>query len=132
MTDEELAKHWNVSLEEVKSISDYMNKTYYLTVGKSKSNGLYYGCLFKIEDERSRLVVSSNQGFATADEAAEFMSTKFDNLELPTMKAELMGVPVDAYKTLKKIELEQKSTEKEHTQGTNLHPQQTAALRSGR
>ena len=36
MTDEELAKHWNVSLEKVKSISDFMNSNYALQIGKKK------------------------------------------------------------------------------------------------
>ena len=40
MTNEELAKHWGVSLAEVKRISDYMNQNYYFAVGQNKETKL--------------------------------------------------------------------------------------------
>ncbi len=43
MTNEELAKHWGVSLQEVKNISDFMNTHYYITVGCHKKTKLWHG-----------------------------------------------------------------------------------------
>lgn len=105
MTNEELAKLWNVSLSEVESIADYMNKNFYLCVGKSKSDGLYYGLMYRVDEKHGpMLALSSNQGYRTPKMAADVFNKVFDRIELPNVKAELMGVPVDAYKALKKID----------------------------
>lgn len=106
MTDEELAKHWNVSLEEVKSISDFMNNNFVLHVGKKKDNGLYYGLVFREDPKHGpMLAMSSNQGFETPREAAVFLNEVCDRIEMPKLRAKLMDVPTDAYKALKKIDL---------------------------
>lgn len=105
MTDEELAKHWNVSLDEVKSISDFMNNNYFLCVGQNKKDKLFYGLIYRMDEKHGpMLAVSTKQGYETAKEAADYMNNICDNLEFPEIKAELLGVPVDAYKTLKKID----------------------------
>ena len=106
MTNEELAAHWNVSLAEVKSISDYMNNLFTLHVGKSRKDGLYYGLMYRNDEKHGpMLAVSSKQGYKTPREAAEFLNGACDTMEMPNMRAELMGVPADAYKTLKKIDV---------------------------
>ena len=106
MTDEELAKHWNVSLAEVKSISDFMNKTYSLQVGKSKKDGLFYGLIYRMDKKHGpMLAISSKEGFKTPKAAAEFLNGVCDIMEMTQMRAELMNVPADAYKTLKKIDI---------------------------
>ena len=106
MTDEELAKHWNVALEEVKSISEFMNKNYVLTVGKKKDDGLFYGLVFREDPKHGpMLAMSSNQGFETPREAAVFLNNVCDKIEMPETRAKLLGVPEDAYKALKKIDL---------------------------
>lgn len=111
MTNEELAQHWNVSLSEVQNISDFMNKNYYLCVGKNKNDGLFYGLMYKIDEKHGPMLsVSSKQGYKTAKEAAVMFNEAFDNIEMSEMRAELMGVPVDAYKALKKIDTSSLST----------------------
>jgi hypothetical protein len=118
MTDEELAKHWNVSLNEAKSISDFMNKNYYLCVGKSKKDNLFYGLMYRVDKKHGpMLVVSSKQGYKTSKEAAITFNKVFDTLEMPEMKAKLIGVPVDAYKALKKIDT---STMTSHEKSHNM------------
>ncbi len=105
MTNEELAAHWKVSLEEAQSISDYMNKTFSMHVGKSKQDGLFYGLIYRIDERHGpMLTMSSKQGFDTPKEAADFMNETCDKMEIPAMRAKLMNVPVDAYKALKKID----------------------------
>ena len=105
MTNEELAEHWGVSLAEAKDISDYMNKNYYLCVGQHKKDKLYYGLMFRVDEKHGpMLAVSSKQGYSTPKEAADHLNEVFDTVQLPEMRAKLMGVPVDAYKALKKID----------------------------
>lgn len=104
MTDEELAKHWNVSLKEVKSIFDYMNKNYYLCVGKDRKSGLYYGLIYRNDAKHGpMLAVSSKQGFRTSQDAADFINGACDTMQMPEERAKMMDVPADAYKALKRI-----------------------------
>lgn len=106
MTNEELAQHWNVPLSEVESISDFMNNTFSLHVGKSKKDGLFYGLMYRMDEKHGpMLAVSSKQGYKTPKEAAQFLNDACDTMQMPDMRAELMGVPADAYKTLKKIDM---------------------------
>ena len=105
MTNEELAEHWGVSLAEAKDISDYMNKNYYLCVGQNKEDKLYYGLMFRVDEKHGpMLAVSSKQGYNTAKKAADTLNDLFDTVQMPETKAKLLGVPVDAYKALKKID----------------------------
>lgn len=105
MTNEELAKHWNVPLSEVESIADYMNKNYYLCVGQKKTDGLFYGLMYRVDEKHGpMLALSSKQGYKTPEAAADFFNKTCDRIELPNLKAKLMGVPVDAYKALRKID----------------------------
>ena len=63
MTEEELAKHWNVSLDEVKSISDFMNKNYCIYVGQNKKDELFYGLMYRMDEKHGpMLVVSAKNG----------------------------------------------------------------------
>jgi len=112
MTNEELAKLWNVSLDEVKRISDYMNKNYYLCVGKSRKDGLFYGLMYRMDEKHGpMLALSLSQGYETPQKAADVFNKVFDKIEMPELRAKLMGVPVDAYKTLKKIEIAPATTQ---------------------
>ena len=114
MTNEELAKHWGVPLSEAKDISDYMNKHYYLCIGKNKNDKLYYGLMFRVDEKHGpMLAISSKQGYKTPKEAAERLNEVCDTVQLPEMRAKLMDVPVDAYKALKKIDISK------YTQTTN-------------
>lgn len=115
MTNEELAEHWGVSLAEAKDISDYMNKNYYLCIGQNKEDKLYYGLMYRVDEKHGpMLAVSSKQGYDTAKEAADILNDVFDTIQMPETKAKLLGVPVDAYKALKKIDTSV-LTEKEKT-----------------
>ena len=125
MTNEELAKHWNVPLSEVESIADYMNKNYYLCVGKSKTDGLFYGLMYRVDERHGpMLALSSTQGYQTPKAAADFFNAICDKIEFPNLKAELMGVPVDAYKALKKID-----TKDWETKENNYIPTVSRSLR---
>lgn len=106
MTHEELAKHWGVSLEEVKSISDFMNAHYYLTVGRHKETKLWHGLMFELTDEEGALPreVLRTKGFKSELEAIQYWNKTVDDLKMPKIRAEmLLNVPQDAYKTLNKI-----------------------------
>ena len=109
MTNEELAKHWNTSVEEVKRISDFMNTHFYLGIARHRETGLFHGVMYTLHESPSGnktplLVLSSNQGFATRIEAIQNWNNSKDSWQMPKMKAQLLGVPVDAYKALDKIE----------------------------
>ena len=108
MTHEELAKHWGVSLQEVKSISDYMNAHYYLTVGQHKETKLWYGLMYEWHElpdgeKMPHLAVSSQKGFKTEKEAIQSLNQSCENWQMSLERAQLMNVPQDAYKTLIKI-----------------------------
>ena len=110
MTNEELAKHWGVSLEEVRRISDFMNSHYFLSVAKHKTTGLFHGVMYEMrEDDGERLpslVLSSEKGFKTKGEAAQYWNDCCDTWKMPKTRAEiLLRVPVDAFKALQKIDL---------------------------
>ena len=62
----------------------------------------YYEAIVKLSKESHK--ISSKQGYKTAREAADFMNKACDTMEMPDMRAELMNVPADAYKTLKIVE----------------------------
>lgn len=114
MTYEELAKHWNCDLAEVKSISDYMNKYYRLLVAQHKETGLYHGVICENRYKEDYIIpevrVSTNQGFETPKQAAELINSYMDRLKLPEVRAKLMQVPVDAWKALKKIDVSSMET----------------------
>lgn len=106
MTNEELAKHWGVSLEEVKSISDFMNAHYYLTVGRHKETKLWHGLMFEIGDKEGALPreVLRTKGFKSELETIQYWNKTVDDLKMPKIRAEMiLNVPQDAYKTLTKI-----------------------------
>ena len=108
MNNKELAKHWNCSASEVKSIAKFMNERFYLWIGEK--DGLFYGYMnekITYEDGSAvvRPAISINKGFKTPAEAAKALNKICDSLQMPKLRAELMEVPVDAYKTLKKIAL---------------------------
>lgn len=106
MTNEELAAHWKVSLDEVQSISDYMNKIYSMHVGKNKKDGLFYGLIYRMDEKHGPMLsLSSQQGFNTPAEAASFLNDVCDRIQMPEVRAGLMNVPTDAYKALKKIDI---------------------------
>ena len=120
MTNEELAAHWNVPLSEVESISDFMNKNYYTCVGKNKNDGLFYGLMFRIDERHGPMLsLSTSKGFETPKEAGDFFNKACDTIEMPNLRAELLGVPVDAYKAIKKIDTSVYATQ-EKTQFPSL------------
>ncbi len=109
MTNEELAKHWNVSLDEAKNISDFMNKTFYMTTGQKAGDRTFYGCIYeKFRDGSIRpvftLSANSNSGFETEKEAIESLNKVPERIKIPDARARLMGVPQDAFIALKRIE----------------------------
>ena len=107
MTHEELAKHWGVSLQEVKSISDFMNAHYYLTVGQHRETKLWHGLMFEITDEEGALpreVARTKKGFESQLDAVRYWNEQIDGIKMPKIRAEkLLNVPQDAYKALNKI-----------------------------
>ena len=105
MTNEELAKHWNVSLKEAEDISKFINKYYSLHIGKNRKDGLYYGLIYRMDEKHGpMLAISSKKGYRTPKEAIDFINSACDTMQMPEERAELLGVPADAYKALKKID----------------------------
>ena len=83
-----------------------MNNTYVLQVGKSKKDGLFYGLIYRMDQKHGpMLAMSSKQGYKIAKEAAQFINDACDTMKMPEMRAKLMDVPADAYKTLKKFDM---------------------------
>lgn len=109
MTNEELAKHWGVSLAEVKRISDYMNQNYYFAVGQNKETGLWHGIMYKMHTSPSGWrtplrKASSTMGFKMVREAVENWNKMADNMICKTNPV-FEGVPMDAYKAIQKLEM---------------------------
>lgn len=109
MTNEELAKHWGISLEEVGRISDYMNATYHFALGRNKETKLWHGLMYKMHESPSgnrtpHLWTSSKQGFKTEQEAAEHWNALADTM-IRQSNPVLENVPADAYKAIKKLEI---------------------------
>lgn len=108
MTNEELAKHWGVSLQEVKRISNIMNANFYCGIAQRKSDKLFYGVMYTLHESPSGsktplLLVSSKIGSQTETEAIQNWNKLLDRMALPKLRAEILGVPKDAYKALNKI-----------------------------
>ena len=109
MTNEELAKHWNVSLEEVKRISDFMNKNFYFCLAQKKETKLWHGRMYRMHISPSgnrtpHLWCESKQGFKTPREAAQNWNKLSDMIISESNPVEL-DVPKDAYKAIRKLEL---------------------------
>ena len=109
MTIEELAKHWNVSLDEAKSISDFMNRTFYMTVGQKHDDKTFYGVIFeRFKDGAVRpaftLSADPNQGFKTEKEVIDALNKVLERIKIPEFRAKnIMGVPQDAFIALKRL-----------------------------
>ena len=131
MTNEELAKHWGVSLDEVKRISNIMNANFYCGIAQRRSDKLFYGVMYTLHETPSGsktplLLVSSKIGSQTETEAIQNWNKLLDRMALPKLRAKILGVPQDAYKTLIKIPEPVRTAErhivsiwrdKEHTKG---------------
>jgi len=118
MTNEELAKHWDVSLEEVRRISDYMNHNYYFALAQHKETHLWHGVMYRFHTSPSgnrtpHLWTSSTKGFKTTREAVENWNKLTDDMVCGLNPA-LEGVPVDAYKAIKKLEMPAIVPHKQH------------------
>ena len=108
MMIEELAKHWNISLKEAQSISDFINNTFYMTIGQKHGDESFYGLIYeKFKDGAVRLAFSlsadSNHGFKTEKEAIEALNKAPHRIKIPDGRAKLMGVPQEAFIALKRI-----------------------------
>ena len=109
MTNEELAKHWSVSLEEARRISDFMNTNFYSVLARHKKTGLFYPLMYKMHEAPDgeitpHLFLSSKKGFEKAQDAVQFWNEMLNNHTYKYAEA-LWGVPADAFKALKKLEL---------------------------
>ena len=109
MTNEELAKHWGVSLQEVERISGIVNTHYHSAVGQHKKTKLFHPVLFKMHEAPSgaisfHLAVSCNKGFETEKEAARFWDELLDKMTIPDVD-NVWNIPADAFKALKKMEV---------------------------
>ena len=118
MTNEELAKHWGVSLVEVKRVSDYMNHTYHFALAQHKETKLWHGVMYKMHTSPSgcrtpHLWVSSQKGFRTQREAAEDWNKRTDTMICKSNPI-LEDVPVDAYKAIQKLEVAPSIPHKTH------------------
>ena len=123
MTHEELAKHWGVSLKEVKRISDYMNHNYYFALAQNKETKLWHGVIYKFHESPSgnrtpHLWTSSAKGFETEREAAKNWNELADTM-IRKANPILEGIPVDAYKAIKKLELSPIASHKAHKHTTS-------------
>ena len=118
MTNEELAKHWGVSLAEVKRISDYMNANYYFAIAQNRETKLWHGVMYKMHESPSgcrtpHLWVSSKKGFKTEREAVEDWN-KLTDIIFCKANPILEGVPVDAVKAIQKLEMPAVVPHKKH------------------
>ena len=108
MTIKELAKHWHVSLKEAKSISDFMNKTFYMCIGQKKGDPTYYGVIYEnFRDGAIRIALtlskSEKKGFDTCEEAIAALNRVPERIRIPDLRAKLMDVPRDAFIALKRV-----------------------------
>ena len=108
MTFEKLAKHWNVSLKEAKSISDFMNKTFYMATGQKNGDPTFYGFIYeKFRDGSERcaftLSLDADHGFETEEEAVKALNKAPERIHIPDGRAKIMGVPQDAFIALNRI-----------------------------
>ena len=109
MTDEKLAQHWNISLAEVKRISDYMNANYYFAVVQNKETKLWHGVMYKMHTSPSgnrtpHLWTSSAKGSKTVREAVKNWNQMADNMICKNNPI-FENVPADAFKAIKKLEM---------------------------
>ena len=118
MTNEELAKHWGVSLKEVNRISDYMNNNYYFALAQHKETKLWHGVMYKMHtsprgSRMPHLWTSSAKGFKTKREAVNNWNALADTMVCKSNPV-LEDVPVDAFKAIKKLEMPAVVSRKQH------------------
>ena len=106
MTNEELAKHWEVSLGEVNRISDFINKRYALDVIPvvDDSLKLWQGVMYAHDSQNKYILMESQDKFASRDQAILHWTKQIKNMKLTPGQAKLMKVPEDAFQVIKPVE----------------------------
>ena len=105
MTNEELAKHWNISQEEVNRISKFINTNYKLDVVPVTDDSLemWQGILYAYDPQNKYILMESKEKYASHDQAVLHWTRQIQNMEITPGQAKLMDVPVDAFRTIKPV-----------------------------
>ena len=110
MTNEELAKHWGVSLEKAQRISDTINQNFHLGIVKVAKGFQCVMYQMNVSPSGQKRVYEYFRipVFCKSTAQAIFVSnTLLDAgfIKLPTMFVEVMGVPQDAFVALKRLSM---------------------------
>ena len=106
MSPEELAKHWNVSLSEVQRISGFINSCYSVgIVPRTEDFCDVWKVILYAYDPRNKYVLMEDEGsYPDKVQAIIHGSRWAQNIKMTSGQAKNMGVPADAFLSLKPIE----------------------------
>ena len=113
MTNEELAQHWNISLEEVKNISNIINYLYSVElIPEHEASDIWKVVLRANDGRRNYILMEEGRSFSDKKQAIICGTKWAQNIKMTPGQAKLMGVPEDAYLTLRPIDGYQEIKEK--------------------
>ena len=106
MTNEELAKHWRFPQKEVERISALINDRYKLDILPTTEDSakLWQGVMYAYDPHNKYILMESKDRFISRDQAILHWSRQIRNMKLTNGQAALMGVPVDAFRTIKPVD----------------------------
>ena len=105
MTNEELAQHWNLSLREVKNISNIINYLYSVElVSKCRNFSKFWEVVLCANDgKKDYILMEEGNHFSDKEQAIVYGTHWARNIKMTRGQAELMGIPKDAFRILRPI-----------------------------
>jgi len=110
MTPEQLAQHWQVSVQEAENISRFINQWYKLGVVPvfEKGETRWQGVLYAYDPRNKYILMKSDKKFVNQDRAVLYWTNYMHRYQISQGQAQQMrsgqGVPTDVYLALKPIE----------------------------
>lgn len=110
MTPEQLAQHWQVSVQEAENIAHFINQWYELGVVPvfEKGETWWQGVLYAFDPRNRYILMESDKKFVNRDKAVLYWTNYMHRYQILEGQAQQMrsgqGVPTDAYLALKPVE----------------------------
>ena len=113
MTNEELAQHWNIPLREVINISNIINYLYSVElISEHKFSDIWKVILRANDGRKNYILMEEGTCFSDKEQAIIHGTQWAQKIKMTPGQAKLMGVPEDAYLTLRPIKGYQEIKEK--------------------
>ena len=127
MTPEQLAEHWQVSVQEAEDISRFINRWYELDVVPVVERGktMWQGRLYAYDPRNKYTLMESPEKYFSREEAVLKWTDYIHRYRLSSGQAQQMcshqGVPTDAYLALKPVAGYDRIAREKHLMNASLN-----------